>query len=189
MDIACLGWGSLVWDPRTIPIRGKWFDDGPILPIEFARESSNGRITLVIADADFGVRSLWALMSVRNLDDAKAELATRENISKQNVKHSIGFWDRAASNSHGQSAAKIGLWAEKQNLDGVVWTNLKFGFKKNRDFMPTCADVLEHLQSLPYEKRRVAEEYIRQAPIQIDTEYRRRIRNDLGWVPTHPENV
>lgn len=189
MDIACLGWGSLVWDPRTIPIRGKWFDDGPILPIEFARESSNGRITLVIADVDFRVRSLWALMSVWNLDDAKAELAARENISEQNVKHSIGFWDRASSNSHGRSAAKIALWAEKHNLNGVVWTNLKFGFKNNRDFMPTYADVLKHLRSLPHEKRRVAEKYIRQAPIQIDTEYRRRMRDDLGWVPTHPENA
>lgn len=186
MDIACLGWGSLVWDPRTIPIRGKWFDDGPILPIEFARESSNGRITLVIADVDFGVRSLWALMSVRNLDDAKTELAVRESIPMQNAKYSIGFWDRASSNSHGRSADKIGLWAKKHNFDCVVWTNLRFGFKKDRGSMPTYANVLEHLRSLPHEKRRVAEEYIRQAPVQIDTEYRKRMQDDLGWVPTHP---
>ena len=189
MDIACLGWGSLVWDPRTIPIRGKWFDDGPILPIEFARESSNGRITLVIADVDFRVRSLWALMSVTNLDDAKAELAVREGIPEKYIKYSIGFWDRESRNSHGRSAAEIGLWAEKHNLDGAVWTNLKFGFKNNPDFMPTYADILEHLRSLPHEKRRVAEEYIRQAPIQIDTDYRRRIQDDLVWLPTYSENA
>lgn len=39
-QIAIIGWGSLVWDPRDLPIESPWHDDGPELPIEFARISS-----------------------------------------------------------------------------------------------------------------------------------------------------
>ncbi|HOW68396.1 MAG TPA: hypothetical protein P5055_13320 [Candidatus Paceibacterota bacterium] len=48
MSIAILGWGSLIWNPRDLPITGDWQGDGPVLPIEFTRISDNGRLTLVI---------------------------------------------------------------------------------------------------------------------------------------------
>lgn len=183
MDIACLGWGSLIWDPRALPLRGKWFDDGPILPIEFARESDDQRITLVIADVEYTVRSLWALMSVATLEDAKSALAEREGIDEKNIKCSIGFYDQISGHSHGKSATPISTWAQNKHLDAVVWTNLKFGLKSTRDQMPEYNDVLRHLRALPYEKYKIAEEYVRRAPIQIDTEFRRCLNRDLGWSP------
>ena len=75
MLIACLGWGSLVWDPRKLPIRGTWFTDGPFLPIKLLAVSGDGRITLVLVPDTFPVvQSLWAAMSITVLDDAREVL-------------------------------------------------------------------------------------------------------------------
>jgi hypothetical protein len=42
MRIAILGWGSLIWDPRDLPISGPWQCGGSVIPIEFSRISENG---------------------------------------------------------------------------------------------------------------------------------------------------
>jgi hypothetical protein len=160
-----------------------------MLPIEFARESGGKRITLVIADVGYTVRSLWALMSVDTLDEAKRKLADRESITEENIRYSIGFWERASDSSHGKCVPQISAWAKSLDLDAVVWTNLKCGFLKTRDKMPEYGQVLEQIEQLSHEERRVAEEYIRRAPVQIDTEFRRRLQRDMGWMPIIPEEA
>ena len=57
MKIACIGWGSLVWSPGVLRCKGEWQLDGPFLPLEFARTSKDGRLTLVLSKR--GLTALW----------------------------------------------------------------------------------------------------------------------------------
>jgi hypothetical protein len=182
MSIVCLGWGSLVWNPGTLPLKGAWSSDGPYLPIEFTRQSSRNRITLVLTSGVEPIRSLWAPMDVNDLDAAKLKLAEREGIEKRNIPRAIGYW--AGSQHSGRCADIIGRWALSAGLDAVVWTNLspKFGDEYR---VPTAEEVLSFLRTLQDQgKSKDAEEYIRKAPRQVATSYRARIEAELGWTPT-----
>jgi hypothetical protein len=177
MRIACLGWGSLVWDPRGLPIRNEWFCDGPLLPIEFARKSDKlkGRITLVLRDGVSEVRSLWALMSIRELQAAREALREREGTSLTD----IGYWCRQTE-SDGIGIESVKKWSEFVGVDAVIWTALP-GHFENTSQVSLADQVVKHLKELPHEKLRFAEEYFRKAPKQIDTDVRRRIENEFGW--------
>ena len=176
MIIACLGWGSLVWDPRALPIRGKWFEDGPFLPIEFARQSSDGRITLVIVKDKPLVKSLWTMFTSEGVKGATASLAEREGTLERN----IGYWHRDG-NSGGEFNDIVSKWAINKGLDAVVWTNLPPKFGNENGKVPTAEEVVHYLAGLPVEKQRHCKDYILKAPRQIDTEYRRVIMSKLNW--------
>ena len=81
MKIACLGWGSLIWDPRDLPAQ-EWQNDGPRLPIEFSRVSKDGRVTLVVDVAGRSVPTLWTLLATENLESGIAQLAAREQVQR-----------------------------------------------------------------------------------------------------------
>jgi hypothetical protein len=182
LKIACLGWGSLIWDRGDLPVLTPWFPDGPLLPIEFARQSLGNRITLVIVPKFPFVHTLWALLSVENLDEAKVQLAKREGISIGNIRWSIGYWAKKES-STSRYAKNIGKWAVKMDLDAVVWTALKPKFQEEKGRIPTADELIAFLQNLPPDQQKAAEHYVRMAPAQVNTAYRRRMEKDLGWTP------
>src|SRR5260370_8605222 len=100
LRIVCLGWGSLVWRPRDLPVRGIWFADGPFLPIEFARQSSDGRITLVLMTDIFPfVRSMWTLMSVASVKEARKALGTRECSQSSKPENCVDYSPGATQNA------------------------------------------------------------------------------------------
>lgn len=181
MLIACLGWGSLVWDPRSLPVRREWFTDGPLLPIEFARKSRDDRVTLVLLDKAPVNRSLWALMSVSELQPAKEALADREGMTGNDKTKHIGCWS-INEKPAGVGVAEIAKWARNIRIEAVIWTALpaSFGNEHGSDLEDK---VIAHLRSLPHERRQNAERYVRRTPRQIDTEVRRRIERELGWFP------
>lgn len=178
MRIACLGWGSLIWDPRGLPIRRQWFEDGPFAPVEFTRKSSDGRITLVIDPGAVPVRLLWAQMVPTDLPDARQALADREGIERGGSSALIGSWREREDAP--ATIPDLPTWAKTHGLDAVVWTALGPKFD-GENASPSAEMVIQYLQSLKGTLREHAERYIRCTPRQIDTEYRRRIEAALGW--------
>lgn len=178
MKIACLGWGSLIWRPENLKIQSAWFEDGPLLPIEFTRQSDNGRITLIIDEQAKPVRTLWALMTTDMLPLAIESLKEREGVTRDEAIHNVIATDDNTSNIK----AVVIKWLNVMNLDTAIWTGLSYSAKTNK-LRPTIDYVINHLKELDYNSRKTAEEYIRKAHKQIDTEYRRRIEHELGWSP------
>ncbi len=175
--IACLGWGSLIWDnSRPFETKGNWQNDGPALPIEFARQSKDDRITLVITDSEHDVPTLWAELDVASLDKAISMLAKREGCQQG----SIGRWPNNLERRF-PCQDKICAWATTKGLTAVVWTALDPGMKGNRGTAPTLAQVQNHLATLDKSSQAGAIEYIHRAPKQVETPYRPSLENSFPF--------
>lgn len=173
MTIACVGWGSLYWNPGGLPVSGTWNSNGPNLPVEFARHSSGDRVTLVIVPERPLVPTLWIALDCKNLPDAARALAQRENTQDRR----IGTW--SAEDAKGRCSDVVGEWAERTGLTGVVWTDLPPRWNDTDGEVPSAEQVLDFLHEQGSGTQ--AEKYVRRAPPQIDTEYRRQISSVLGW--------
>lgn len=178
--IACLGWGSLVWDPRTLAIQRQWFDDGPFIRVEFLRKSNNGRITLVLDETAQPVRSLWAVMDATAIEPAAEALREREGVLEKNSKKDIGRWVTGSPSP--SNIVGLPEWAQARGIDGIVWTALGHKFHAS-GARASAEDITAYLRGLTGRVREDAERYVRYAPPQIDTPYRRAIEATLGWTP------
>lgn len=174
MKIACLGWGSLIWDPRSLPIEKEWFEDGPHLRIEFARQSKDGRLTLVIEPSSPELPCLWAVMTVNSVTEAHKALVEREETSRKY----IATW--SLGEKAPASIPSLPDWAAARDIKGVVWTALPPKFN-DAESAPTQFEAIKYLDSLTGDTRAKAKEYITRAPRQIDTPNRRQIAVELGW--------
>ncbi|MEQ9606085.1 MAG: hypothetical protein RLN99_00295 [Kiloniellaceae bacterium] len=176
--IAVLGWGSLVWNPRELPIQREWFKDGPLVEVEFVRQSKDNRITLVLMKGTPPVRSLWAIMDCIDLKEAKEALRQREGSKAEDI-HAWSNGEKAPEAIH-----DIEMWAGSRSIEAVVWTGLPPKFKgpdRANETVPKVDEVLTHLGGLLGAERDNAERYLRNTPQQIDTPYRRKIEAALGW--------
>ncbi len=180
MKIVCLGWGSLVWRPETLPVGGQWYEDGPSLSVELARQSDNGRMTLVVVDGKPSCQVLWARLNVRTLDDARRVLSEREGPGV-NLKR-VAFWSPNTESPRSETEV-IGTWAIDRDIDAVVWTALGPRFDGVNGRVPTADEVVSYLRTLDGVRREEAEKYVREAPAQIRTPYRNAIEVALGWTP------
>jgi hypothetical protein len=187
--IACLAWGSLLWDPRTLPTAGAFHLDGPRLPIEFSRVASDGRVTLVIDVTADDVATYWVRLAVENVAEAIRALAFREKISAGYEARWIGVQmrhsDGESNGGDGELAIRrtIRNWLGQRNLDAVVWTALPSRQPNGELGHPTLAELLTHLESLEGAAYERAEEYIRRAPHRVRTRNRAEFEARLDWLP------
>ena len=165
-----------------MPITSEWRDDGPSLPLEFARVSADGRVTLVVCRNAVVSRSFWNLLATTDLKKAKRMLADREGISETGMKYSIAYWSKTERSKHWEASA-VGDWAISEGISSVVWTGLKSGFPDARGIVPTYDKLLQHLEALEVEACERARLYIRNTPAQIKTSYRPRFERDLQIKP------
>src|ERR1700686_610138 len=166
--IACIGWGSLIWDRRNLDVDGRWRADGPALPVEFARQSSDGRITLVVVQGSAPVPTLWSAFNTRDLVEARESLRERERIPRSRAGDLIADWHRG-ENPVSEPNATISAWAAARDLESAVWTNLSPKFAGRDGRIPTEADVVAYLRALEGEARAAAEENVRRVPRQMNT--------------------
>jgi hypothetical protein len=164
MTIACIGWGSLCWDTRELPV-GDWRSDGPVLPLEFARRSQDGRVTLVITENGTELQTLWAELSAGSLEEAVSLLRTREGCNAK----AVGRWPSASSFPFGE---RIAAWAASVGLSGAVWTALPPKWNGQNGLVPSLTQLKAYLGTLDTETLTLAREYLAKAPPQIETRYR-----------------
>ncbi|HUV04769.1 MAG TPA: hypothetical protein VMX94_06645 [Armatimonadota bacterium] len=189
MKIAVIAWGSLIWCPGSLQIGSWWHKDGPELPIEFARISDDGRLTLVIypeylnPDTKHLVTTYWAMSSLNRLQDAIDNLKIREG----NPQCPVHYADRGGNFDCPDPHIRqiIEDWLKAHNkLDAAIWTGLKSNWDRKSTSPIGGAEVVQYLRLLKYicsSACERAEEYIRNTPDQIRTPYRQEIETQLGW--------
>jgi len=186
---AILAWGSLTWDPKNLEFEKEvgWHNDGPTLPVEFARISNNGRLTLVITENGTPITTYFTLAHFHTkVEDVIQNLKEREGCKLED----IGYYKSATETIYPENFPyknEIIEWAKKEKMENVVWTNLpeKWEYKNEKDKIISVDlnDRIEYLKNLPEEKKKLAEEYIRKAPLQTQTKYRSLIEKELDWTP------
>lgn len=181
MKIGCIGWGSLIWDPQGLLINKHWNEDGPHLPVEFLRKSDDGRLTLVLHEDFLPVPTLWSLMTTEDLDQAIESLMVREKCTTTRPIGAIRKSDPLPENGIKQT---IHAWVQNKDLDAVIWTNLGPRFRDTNGVVPKKEEALEYLAQLPDSIKKLAETYIRRAPVSVKTQYRCEFEKAFGWTYT-----
>jgi hypothetical protein len=180
MNIVCIAWGSLLWNPGPLRLASGWHPGGPLLPLEFARDSDDSaELALVLCPVVQPVPTYWAYVEAPDLDTARAMLREREKITPERPD-----WVGSIPAVDGATVLpEIAAWLHARRIDAAVWTALPPKFAGEDGRMPSAGEVVAFLDGLTGETREKAEQYVRHTPAHIDTRYRRAIEARLGWRP------
>lgn len=181
MKIAFLVWGSLIWNHRKLKTKGDWHKDGPLLPVEFARISRDGRLTLVLSSDTKKLQVLWIYSGFDNLNDAIQDLKNREGTIESWIGYLSMRENKENCNIVSIILEDIRSWVIERNIDAVIWTDLPSNFEERISEKLNANNVIKYLANLPDSKKQIAREYIEKAPLQIMTLIRKDIEKTLGW--------
>jgi hypothetical protein len=179
VKIACIAWGSLIWEPRELKLASAWRPDGPLLPLEFVRDSDDSdELAIVMHEAAPPMPTYWALLDTGDLASAREMLRRREKIRPEYPQ-----WVASIPNPCGPEDARVADWLRARELDAAVWTALPAKFAKVSERAPSAHEALAFLAGLQGEQRQKAEEYVRKVPREISTLYRKLFEEKLGLTP------
>ncbi len=179
MNIAILGYGSLIWDLECLAahVSGPWRSGGPALPVEFSRISPKRLQALVlIVDTRLGhACPTCYIRSARNrLDEAVTDLAARERCERRFV-HTARAGERRTPLDGSVSA-----WLESEGLDAALWASLPGNFEEVSGTPFSHTNALAWLRGLEGDSLDEARRYIASAPSSTDTPLRRYLA-DKDW--------
>jgi hypothetical protein len=193
LRIGVIVWGSLTWDDTRLPkCRGNWRNDGPILPIEFARVTTKrrrnkARVSLVILPGAAPVRTYWAQLDVNSIQEARELLADAEGITAKDRLSRIGYWCLHESFGRlSEVTTDIGAWAGAAGLDAAIWTDLKPNLpddEAQRFSMKLPVAVIRQIEMNSSNPIWLSEarDYVEKAPRQIATCCRGAMNEHFGW--------
>jgi len=181
MQIAIIGYGSLIWDLENIApfVSGDWqLGVGPAMPVEFSRISSKRKKALVLVideKLDHQCRTCVIESTRNHIEQAVSDLATRERCAND----MIGFVSSCGKFHRPLDCATH--WLERSDYDAVLWTALPGNFESEllQDF--NHLKGREYLETLDGDALTEAWRYIEFAPEVTDTPFRRFLAEDPFW--------
>jgi hypothetical protein len=188
MHIAVIAWGSLLWKPGPLKLASGWHPGGPLLPLEFVRNSEDTpELALALHEGARLCPTYWAYLDARDVPSARAMLGAREKIDPAHPEW-IGTMP-AGQDMRSAVADRIEAWRRERSIDAVVWTAVPARFAGSEGRVPSAQEVLSWLATRTGDERAAAQYYIRRTPAHIDTHYRRLIEAVLGWRPLREAHV
>ncbi len=139
------GLGLVDMGSKRIEYR-RWMEkDGPELPVEFARRSGDGRLTLVLYPEVEPVKVLWSLMDTDEITEAREDLRAREGTIERFIDY---IYEDEGYSYVLDSVEAVRGWAQEKGLDGVVWTGLYSNFEDETGMEFTVENAVKYLDGL-----------------------------------------
>lgn len=159
--IAILAFGSLVWSPRNLKLKGDWQYGGPELPVEFSRIARDGRLVLTHTPGKIPQATYFAESAFSKLNEAIANVAEREGCHIRHI------------SAYQTDKPRFREWLKEWGFDHLLHCALPVNFEEERGEALSGPATLKYLLSLEGAERERAWEYIVKAPEKIDTPIRR----------------